>query len=469
MVSKKTKIVCTIGPASASKIVLKKMVRAGMNVARLNFSHGKYSEFDEIVRNIRAVSKELNIPVAIMQDLQGPKIRVGLMPKDGVTVKKGKTVILTVKKTSGNEKLIPVQYRHLPKDVSKGDKILISDGLIELKVLKKTTTDIYCTVIEGGKIESNKGINVPTASISANPLTAKDLKDLNFGLAHDVDYVALSFVRTAKDIANLREIIRRKRARAKIVAKIERHEAVKNLEEIIHETDGVMVARGDLGVEVPPETVPIIQKKIIHLANLHGKPVITATEMLQSMVTNPRATRAEVSDVANAVFDHTDAVMLSNESAVGKYPVKAVETLARVAQSTEHELEKHEQFLPSRLFEKNEPLSYATCSGAAELAKNMKAKLIVAITYSGFTAQHIAKHRIHVPIIVLTEDPKVEQQMQLVWGVQKTIVVNNLEKSLSAQSMRKLLLQKKLAQRGDSVVVVVNASRGEKLISTIVM
>jgi len=313
---KNTKIICTIGPASDDEKTLKKMVIAGMNVVRLNFSHGSYDNFLKIIRNVRKVSKDLDKPVAIVQDLQGPKIRTGNIPAPGIIIKNGEVITLTSDKSLKDG--IPFQYKKLPADVSIKDKLLIADGIIELEVISKNKKNIVCKVITGGLVSAHKGINVPTASISADPLTAKDRKDLVFGLKNNVDFVALSFVRSGQDIKKLRKILNKHHSKAKIIAKIERHEALKNIEEIIMEADAIMVARGDMGVEVPPETVPVHQKKIIHLANLHGKTVITATEMMQSMITQPRPTRAEVSDIANAVYDHTDAIMLSNESAVGK-------------------------------------------------------------------------------------------------------------------------------------------------------
>jgi pyruvate kinase len=390
------------------------------------------------------------------------------MPEQGINLKNNQVVTLTTRPVMGTQTVVPVQYKNLPKDLKKSDKILMNDGLIEIKVLNIKKNEIKCRVIIGGLLKSHKGINVPTASISANPITKKDLQDLKFGLENDVDYVALSFVKNADNIAQLRELIRKQHGRAKIVAKIERHEAVKNLEEIIHETDAVMVARGDLGTEIPPEQVPLIQKRIIHMANLHGKPVITATEMLQSMIENARPTRAEVSDIANAVFDHTDAIMLSNESAVGKYPVQATETMSRVASSTEHELKKHELFLPNRLFKGILPVSYASCSAAAEIAKNINANLIVTLTLSGFTAQHVAKHRIYIPIIAITEDRKVQQQLQMVWGISKVFIMK-INFANYIPQIRKFLLEKKLVKKGDKVVTISNASKQEKLISTILI
>lgn len=468
MIHKKTKVVCTIGPASEKPAVLEKMIAAGMNVARINFSHGDYKEFDRIIKNIRRASRKMKTPVAIMQDLQGPKIRVGEMPEAGINLKNSARVTLTTRQVKGTQDLIPVQYKHLPEDVGRGDKILLCDGMIELEVIKSGRQDILCRVTTGGLVKSHKGINVPTASISANPITDKDKRNLKFGISRDVDYVALSFVKNAKNIAELRDLIRKLKGKAKIIAKIERHEAIVHLEEIIHEADGVMVARGDMGVEMPPEQVPIIQKKMIRMANIHGKPVITATEMLQSMIENPRATRAEVSDVANAVFDHTDAIMLSNESAVGKYPVQATLTLSKVAASTENEMKKHGYFLPATLFTENQPISYATCRAASEMAVKIGAKIVVALTMSGFSAQHIAKHRIHIPILVITQDPKVEKQLQLVWGINKVFVQKINFRNFAAQ-LRKILLKKKLVKAEDKVVVVTNASKAEKLISTIII
>lgn len=489
MLHKKTKIVCTLGPASQDIATIEKMVRAGMNVARLNFSHGSYESFSRIIENIRKVEKKVGTEIAIMQDLQGPKIRVGEMPTEGINIKKGQIIVLTTAKIVGhlagyathngtNRKennhpsagkvaaIIPCQYQELPKDVKKNDQILIDDGLIEVTVIKVQKQEIFCRVANGGVVKSHKGINVPTASIKANPITDKDKADLKFGLAHNVDYVALSFVKSAENIKELRELIRLQKGRAKIIAKIERHEAVENLESIIFETDGVMVARGDLGSEIPAETVPLIQKRIIKLSNLHGKPVITATQILQSMVDNPRPTRAEISDAANAVFDHSDALMLSNESAVGKYPLQATATLSKVAASVEQYLKKHKEFLPNLLFHENLPVSYATCLNAAKLAVDINADLIIAITNSGFTAQHLAKHRIYIPIIALTEDPKVQRQLALVWGVRKTYI-QPISKEIDVKMIRQFLKKNNLAKANDKIVIVSNASKDEKQILTI--
>ncbi len=461
----RTKIICTIGPSSQDKSVLQKMIAAGMDCVRLNFSHGTYTQFAGIIRAVRDISKNTGREVAIIQDLQGPKIRVGDIAAEGITVKAGQTIVLTTAvKDTGK---IPVQYRHLGHDVHTGDTILVDDGLIELKVQKinASKTEISCHVEVGGVVKSHKGINVPTASISAHPLTPKDKRDVDFGVKHGVDYVALSFVREAKDVVELKQMLRRKKSRAKVIAKIERHEAIKNMEAIIMAADAVMVARGDLGVEIPAEQVPLQQKKIIHLCNQYGKPVIVATQMLDSMVENPRATRAEISDAATAIFDHADALMLSNETAVGKYPVQAAHTLYKVATAVEKDLKQHRQFLHLPKLE-NMPLVNATCLNASKLAQDIDAKYIVAITRSGYTAQEIAKYRPLIPLIVFTPDVHVARQMPLVWGVTHSFVqfihLNN-----SLPQIRHTLLGSGLVKTDDEIVVC-NAGFGkrEKLITT---
>ncbi len=367
----------------------------------------------------------------------------------------------------GTEGEFPVQYQNLPNDVQKKDRILIDDGLLELEVNNVKGTEITCTVINGGIVKSHKGINVPSASISANPITTKDKKDLEFGIAQGVDFVALSFVKSEENIEELRAMIKKQKGTAQIIAKIERHEAVTNMEKIVMASDAIMVARGDLGVEMPAEQVPLIQKRLIHMANRHGKPVITATQMLQSMVTNPRPTRAEISDAANAIFDHSDALMLSNETAVGLFPVEAVETLAKVAGSVENELKKHTEFLPELNRENILNISYATCQNATKLAQGIAAKFIIAVTHSGFTAQHVVKHRCYVPTIVMTDDAQVQRQLALSWGINHVFMVKNLEDGTHSKKIRNLLIKEKLVTSGDKVVIVSNASKDEKTILTI--
>lgn len=460
----RTKIICTIGPTSETPETLAKMIAAGMDGVRLNCSHGSYAQFTQIIKNVREISAKSGRQPAILLDLQGPKIRIGDLPEEGVTVKKGDHVVLATRKEKDS---IPVQYQRLGHDVKAGDSILIDDGLIEMEVKKVSgaKTHIECEVKVGGIIKKHKGINVPTASISAHPLSPKDRRDVAFGIANDIDYIGFSFVKEAAHILELKEILKKGHSKAQIVAKIERHEALKNMEEIIKVSDAVMVARGDLGVEIPAEQVPLFQKKIIHMSNIYGKPVIVATQMLDSMINHPRATRAEISDVATAIFDHADAVMLTNETAVGKYPVEATRTLARVAVAVEHDLKTHQHLLSLQRPE-DMRITNATCLNACKLAQDIDAKFIVAVTRSGFTAREIAKYRPFIPLIVFTPDVHVARQMQLVWGVTHTFVqfihLNN-----SLPQIRRTLIAQKLVKAGDEIVVC-NAGFGrkEKLITT---
>ncbi|MDI6726262.1 MAG: pyruvate kinase [Smithellaceae bacterium] len=332
---RKTKIVCTIGPACDSEAIIEQMITAGMNVARLNFSHGTKEYHGEKIRLIRQISARMGVPVAILQDLAGPKIRVGKIPEPGIMLAPGRKFVLTSRKVYGLADAVSISYPDLPGEVKKGDRLLLADGLMELVVEDMTETDIFCRVITGGLLSSHKGINLPTGTIKAPPLTAKDKIDLLFGLANQVDYVALSFVKSGDDIRTIKRIIAENGKDTPVIAKIEKHEALENMDDIIINADAIMVARGDLGVEIPPEEVPLIQKKMIRSANLLGKPVITATQMLRSMVNQPRPTRAEAADVANAVLDGTDAVMLSEETASGNYPVEAVGFMNRIASTAE--------------------------------------------------------------------------------------------------------------------------------------
>ncbi|MBU2524097.1 pyruvate kinase [Patescibacteria group bacterium] len=462
---KKTKIICTIGPACESQETLEKMIHAGMNVTRLNFSHGSYDHMKLLIKNIRAASAKTKVPIAILQDLQGPKIRIGKMPEAGILLKKNQIITLDTKIKIGNETKIPLQYKQLPKEVKKNHIIMVNDGLIELKVISKTKDTIKCRVIAPGHLTSNKGINVPDAKIQANPLTAKDLKDLKFGLKIGVDFIALSFVRNSEDIKHLKKVIQREGGNVPVIAKIERREAIENLEEIIETSDGIMVARGDLGLEIPAEQVPIEQKRIIKLCNKASKPVITATQMLNSMVDYPRASRAEISDIANAVLDKTDAVMLSNETAVGKYPVKATETLARVAKATEKMLKKVMENKATFISPSDVPHFDATCLSATQIAKNIRAKYIIAITKGGYTAKEIAKHRAYIPIIAISESPKVERNLQMVWGVVKCLK-GKIDKKDYAKQVISLLKKNKLVKKGDEIVIC-NSSKNQDLVATI--
>lgn len=468
--SKNTKIVCTLGPSSDSISEIEELIKAGMNLARLNFSHGDYKDHKKIIQNLRSASKKQNKTIGIIQDLQGPKIRIGQIENGKMALKKGQIASLTLDDTPGRienrEAKIPIQYKELIKDVKKGDQILINDGLLELKVLSKSLTEIKCKVIQGGILGNNKGINVPSSSISADCLTKKDLKDLDFGLKMGVDYIALSFVRSEKDIKKLREILTKKKKQTKIIAKIERHEAVKNLEKIVKESDALMVARGDLGVEIPAEKVPIVQKEMIRLANKERKPVITATQVLQSMVENPRATRAEISDAANAVYDYTDAIMLSNESAVGAFAHEAVATLRKVALEVENDQKSQKKSIQDIFIHDKNPTD-ALCFHASKLSETINAKYIIAYTNSGYSAREITKTRTFTPIIIFTPDERVSRELTLVWGINKVFV-----KKLKGEVQEKIkdivstLKKEKMIKEGDQIVITANDKIKEKFLLT---
>jgi pyruvate kinase len=411
---RKTKIVCTLGPASSDYETLKAMVEAGMDVVRLNFSHGDYLTHQNYIRTIRKVAAELKHPVAILQDLQGPKIRVGDM-EEGVVLTPGEKTTITMDDVIGTAERFGSTYKGLAADVKPGAPILINDGLLKLEVEQVSGDDIHCRVIHGGPLNSHKGINLSTASISAPALTEKDLEDLEFGLSQDVDYVALSFVRQASDIQKVKDIVKRSGKMTHVIAKVERHEAVDDMEAIVATADAIMVARGDLGVEMMLEQVPMIQKSLIETCRRHQKPVITATQMLESMIQNPRPTRAEVSDVANAILEGTDAIMLSGETSIGRYPVDTVRTMARIAESTEARLNNSSLYI-NNLKEHN--VSNAVGFAACQLAQNVDAKAIICFTEHGFTARILSKYRQSIPVIAVTPSEEVQRRLTLYWGMQ---------------------------------------------------
>ncbi|MFC1798750.1 pyruvate kinase [Thermodesulfobacteriota bacterium] len=430
----KTKIVCTIGPASESREVIEQLIKSGMNVARLNFSHGSYAEHQKKISVIRDVSEKLGTPVGILQDLCGPKIRVGEIPEPGIHIHPGDAFILTGKPIVGCQERVSVSYVDLPKDVNPGDRILLADGTMELMVEETSEIDIHCKVINGGILTSHKGVNLPTGTIKADSLTEKDRADLMFGLKNDVDFVALSFVKSAADIQNVKELIQKENKTTPVIAKIEKHEALDDIDEIIEISDGIMVARGDLGVEIQIENVPGIQKMLVNKATGRGKPVIIATQMLRSMVHAPWPTRAEATDVANAVLEGADAVMLSEESAVGEYPVEAVRFMRRIIVSAEKNF-PHEEYL-KRLPCKQVPdsVAYASCV----LADHLDAKAIVPTTRSGFTATQVARFRPRAKIIALSPDIATVRRLTLYWGCITSVVPDTrdmdemIEKSASA-------------------------------------
>jgi pyruvate kinase len=412
MTMPRTKIVCTIGPSSSSPQILRELIRAGMNVARLNFSHGSHDGHRLTIALIREIAREENRPVGILQDLCGPKIRVGRLPEEGVPLVPGQPVVLTTTPVEGEPGRIPVSYPHLARDARAGDRILLADGLMELVVESTTGAELHCRVVTGGILTSHKGINLPTGSIQAPPLTPKDEADLAFGLENGVDFVALSFVRRAEDILDVRRRIHLAGSTTPIVAKIERHEALTQIDRIIEVSDAVMVARGDLGIDIALEAVPGVQKTIVRQANIAGKPVIIATQMLRSMVDAPRPTRAEATDVANAVLDGADAVMLSEETASGSYPVEAVRYMARIAESAETNYPHRYYMERIRPGGVSQTVAYAACV----TAERLDAAAIVATTRSGATAMHIARFRPRPRIIALSPDAETVHRLTLVWG-----------------------------------------------------
>ncbi|MFA5842503.1 MAG: pyruvate kinase [Candidatus Gracilibacteria bacterium] len=473
---KNTKIVCTLGPSSDDISELEPMIIAGMNVARLNFSHGDYEHMKKIFANLRKAEKNTGKTIAILQDLQGPKIRLGLLPEQGVPVKHGQRVIFSTGTDTfkpGPIATFPVQYKNLHNDVKKGDLILVDDGYFELKVEKKDGRNIYCHVQNGGVFKSHKGINCPTASISAKALSTKDKEDLAFGVKQGIDYVALSFVKNAKDIEELRALlVRYKAPHVKIIAKIERREAIEpeTLEAIAQAADGLMVARGDLGIEIPAEQVPIVQKEIVRYGLLYAKPVIIATQILESMIKSPRATRAEISDAATAIFEHADALMLSGETSVGDYPVEAVRTLSKVARATEHALHGKEHLLSNHLVAIDMHITDATCYNAALLAKHIQADCIVVLTRTGYTARQIMKHRPSTPTIVITYDPQVKKELELIWGLNDILVLENRIESAAEAAKRVPSLLKPLGViKPNRELVIVNAGKRHNFITTVVV
>ncbi|MCL4473351.1 MAG: pyruvate kinase [Actinobacteria bacterium] len=416
---RRTKIVATLGPSSEGEQQIRSLVEAGVDAIRLNFSHGSHGEHSQAIATVRAAASELGRFIAIIADLQGPKIRIGEMPDGGVDLIRGRQVTLTTQRITGTRDLVPVNYAELPKVVAAGGRILLDDGRIALKVLEITDGDVICRVTAGGSLVSRKGVNMPGAQITAPSLTAKDRQDLDFALQAGVDYVALSFVRSAEDITELRGMIKSRTERnVRIIAKIEKHEAIRNITSIINVADAVMIARGDLGVEIAPERVPYWQKEIIRRAVKRAKTVITATEMLESMIERPIPTRAEASDVANAVYDGTDAVMLSGETAIGKYPVKAVSTMHRIAKTVESTI-RHRGDGHMR---SGKSVTDAISAAACEISQNLDVRALVTPTSSGTTAMEVAKHRPPAPVLAVSSNRDVVNQLALVWGVEPCLV-----------------------------------------------
>jgi pyruvate kinase len=452
--SKRTKIIATIGPASSTPAIIAKLIRAGMDAARVNFSHGEWDDHTKRIRLIRQEAEKTGKQIAIIQDLQGPKLRVGVMKNDAVVLRRGDVLTVTTKKVMGTNCLISVTYPHLKKDLKIGATMLLDDGRLELNVMKKVATGLVCKVVRGGVLKSHKGVNLPGAQLSLSSLTPKDKADLRFGIARGVDYIALSFVRTAKDIIATRLFLKAHGADIPIIAKIEKPEAVHNLDEIIEAADGIMVARGDLGVEMSPENVPLLQKKIIEACHWAEKPVITATQMLESMIESPQPTRAEVSDVANAILDGTDCVMLSGETAVGDYPVQAVEFMSRIALQTERSVNPWPP--DADVSGPDESVAHAACRAAEE----QQAKAIVTFTQSGSTALRISKHRPRMGVIAATPFEHIARKISLYWGVTPVILRARKTTDNMISSVERIMLDKKLAKKRDLIVITAGVPVG---------
>jgi pyruvate kinase len=449
---RRAKIVCTIGPASSDPQQLRALIEAGMNIARLNFSHGSHEDHAAVVADLRRIAEELGRPVGILQDLQGPKIRLGTLKDGSVELVQGQRFTLTIDEVEGTAERASTTYKALPSDVAAGDEILLSDGLLRLFVDEVSGHEVICTVADGGRLRQRAGINLPGAELSVPSMTEKDLVDLAFGVEQQVDFVALSFVRRAADIAALKKELARLGGDVVVVAKLEKPQAIEALDEIIAETDAVMVARGDLGVEMSPERVPFIQKQIIRACAVAGKPVITATQMLESMIENARPTRAEASDVANAVFDGTDAVMLSGETAMGAYPIEAVRMMDRIVR----EAERHGGLKTvRRRREAHElPLSFsdAIAEAAGQVAAETQAAAIIAFTQSGFTAHLIAKYRPETPIYAFTPNERVQRRLCLHWGIEPCMAEYVERTQQMIEVVDNLLLSEGHVQEGENLV-----------------
>jgi pyruvate kinase len=452
-----SKIVCTIGPASRDPRILKKLLEAGMDVARLNFSHGSHSEHLSCILTLRSTAQKLKKTIAILADLQGPKIRTGVLAGGmPVQLRTGQAFTITTARILGDSTRVNTTFLPLPKEVHRGDRILLADGLIELRVENVRGREVNCRVVNGGALGEHKGINLPGVKLRVPALTPKDRDDLQFALKHGVDYIAVSFVRRPEDVLLAKKLIRRARSDTPVIAKLEKPEAIENLEGILRVSDGVMVARGDLGVEMSPERVPVVQKEIIGRAREFRRPVITATQMLESMIENPRPTRAEASDVANAIFDGSDAVMLSAETAAGKYPVEATNMMARIICEAEESITEFARPATQERLKVAETVAELVCHASREL--HMRS--IVVFTHSGFTARLISRYRPLVPIVAFSPEALTRRRMALIWGVQPLAIPDLRKVDQLAEISEKRLLQEKLVRHGDVIAVVAGTPMG---------
>ncbi|WDV45213.1 pyruvate kinase [Clostridiaceae bacterium M8S5] len=454
---KKTKIVCTLGPASNSEDTIKGMIDKGLNVARLNFSHGSHEEHKTRIDMVKKVREEKGKPIAIMLDTKGPEIRTRDFENSSVELKDGQSYTITTRDILGNDEICSVTYEGLPNDVKPGDSILIDDGLVGLEVKSIDGTDILCTVKNAGVIKNKKGVNVPGVKINLPAITKKDVSDLEFGIRNNIDFIAASFIRKTSDVLEIREILEANNAEdIMIISKIENQEGVNNIDEIIEVSDGIMVARGDLGVEIPAEDVPLVQKMIIKKCNKAGKPVITATQMLDSMIRNPRPTRAEVTDVANAIIDGTDAIMLSGETAAGKYPLQAVETMANIARKTEPTLDYQKILSMKADSSITNAVSHATCTTALDLG----AAAIITATSSGYTARAVSKFRPSSPIIAATSSDKVRRKLCMVWGVESILIEESNSTDEIIDNSVSTAVSKDFIKNGDLVIITAGVPVG---------
>ncbi len=454
---KKTKIVATLGPASSDKEILRQMFQAGVNVCRLNFSHGSYEDHSAVIKTIRELNDETGCNVAILADLQGPKIRTNEMENNGVELINGTEVTIVTDKIIGTAQRFSINYPKLPQDVKAGERILLDDGKLALEVVSTDgKKEFIAKVIHGGILSSKKGVNFPNTSISMPSLTEKDLEDLNFALEKNVDWIGLSFVRSARDIIELKHIILDKKGKAKVIAKIEKPEAIEDIDNIIQESDGLMVARGDLGVEIPYQNVPIIQKMLINKSIIHAKPIIVATQMMESMITNISPTRAEVNDVANAVLDGADAVMLSGETSVGKFPVEVIKTMSNIVM----EMEKFDGiYNKEEIPDKKQArfISDSICFNACRLSQRVEADAILTMSFSGYTAYKIASQRPKAPIYVFTSNKQILTQLNLIWGVKAFYYDKQISTDHTIADIKYLLKHQGLLKTGDLAINIASS------------
>jgi pyruvate kinase len=457
MISRHSKIVCTIGPATRSMRMIRKLIQAGMDVARLNFSHGTHEEHAQAIALLREAAVELKKPIAILADLQGPKIRTGALAGGGtVLLRAGQKFVITTAKVLGDSTRVNTTFHPMPREVHRGDRILLSDGLIELRVESTNHTEVNCQVVNGGILGEHKGINLPGVQLHVPALTDKDRVDLRFAMARGADYLAVSFVRRPEDVALAKALVRRAKRDTPVIAKLEKPEAIENLDEILQASDGVMVARGDLGVEMSPERVPVVQKNIIARAREFRRPVITATQMLESMTENPRPTRAEASDVANAIFDGTDAVMLSAETASGNYPVEAVGMMARIIEEAEASIQEYPRPAAHEKLMVAETVAELVCHASRELHM----KLIAVFTHSGFTARLVSRYRPLVPIVAFSPEAETRRRLALLWGVTSRTIVDIKKIDGLAAIAEKRLLEERLVKKGDVIGIVAGTPMG---------